>query len=123
MKAKKISFILCYGISAVVFAVVTALGITLKPGNEMGFSLLDLYLVLPITSYIGAFLLGAIRPKLFWVYPIVFAIWGTLIPHITFHYQQFMPDALAFSAIPPCAGFLFGVLINIFAVRNRKTTK
>ncbi len=79
-------------------------------GDEMGFSVLNFYIIMPLVSFITALIVGIKDAYMKWVYPVVFGVYGLFIPVLIFNSFDFI--ALFFSFIPALAGVGIGWLIN-----------
>lgn len=85
----------------------------LQPGDEMGYSLLVFYLLLPVTAF-GCTLTAALKKsQAKWLLPILFGISGFVLPALIF--GNFWDEVgLFFAAVPAAAGLLIGLLIRKF---------
>lgn len=83
----------------------------LQPGDEMGYSLLVFYLLLPATAF-GCTLAAALKKSLAkWLLPILFGIAGFILPAIIFG-SLWDEVGLFFAAIPAGAGLLVGLFVS-----------
>lgn len=87
----------------------------LNPGDAMGYSLLDFYLILPITAFVCSIIAGKEETPLKWILPILFGIIGFLLPGIVF--QSYDMVAVFFALLPSIVGTLIG---TGFQYRKRK---
>jgi len=83
----------------------------LKPGDEIGYVILYLYLLLPFTSLVCSLFLGTRATVLKYLAPIIFGIFGSLVPTIVFHYFSWF--ALSFGFIPSLFGLTIGHIIYL----------
>jgi uncharacterized membrane protein YeaQ/YmgE (transglycosylase-associated protein family) len=77
-------------------------GIFLTAGDEMGYCILDFYIIMPLTTLIISIIMTAKRAYLFWLYPIVFGILGILIPYLVF--GTFDIISIFFAFVPALIG-------------------
>jgi len=105
---------LCYGITAGIFLVLLLWGILGSiTGNELGYSLLSFYLIMPLTSLVIGIIIGIKNGYLKWLYPFVFGIFSLLVPRIIFgSWNSFDAIELFFSFIPALVGVGIGTLIG-----------
>ncbi len=116
MMTKKVSA-LCYGITFLVFLAIFLWGtFGVPPGDEMGFSLLNFYLLMPCVSFVAALVLGAQNARAKWIYPIFAGILGFAVPALVFGGVDWI--SLFFSFIPSVAGLGIGVFVR--ALRAKK---
>lgn len=116
--SKKLS-IISYGITACIFLVIALWGMFGSiTGNEMGYCILNFYLIMPITSLIIGIIMGIKGTYLKWLYPILFGICGFIIPCLVFGFGSFDMIAVFFSFIPALLGVFIGFIIG--KVRGRK---
>ena len=98
---------ICYGISAAVFLLIYFWGeFWLCPGDELGYSLLSFYLIMPLTAFIISAVLSAKNCVFLWLYPVVFGILGFLIPFAVF--VSLGPIMFCLALIPSLLGILAG---------------
>ncbi|MFP3154016.1 hypothetical protein LQZ18_06195 [Lachnospiraceae bacterium ZAX-1] len=114
-KARK-QTIICYGITLCIFVAIFLWGrfgsIT---GDELGYSLLGFYIIMPLTSLIIGLVMGIKCIYLKWFYPVVFGILGFFIP--VFVFEAWTAISLFFSLIPAFLGVLVGWII--YKVRKK----
>jgi hypothetical protein len=99
---------ICYCASILVFVMIYISGVYLKPGNEMGYCLLSFYLIMPLSTFIVAFIISMNRGYLFWFYPIFFGFFGEFIPYQIFRSFDFI--GLFFAFIPAVLGIMLGLI-------------
>lgn len=115
--SKKIS-ITCYGVSALIFLVVGVRGIFLSAGNEMGYSVLNFYIIMPLTTLIASLFISMKKGYLFWFYPVFVGILGIIIPFVVF--STFDWIHLFFALIPALIGLIIGLIIRFETKKNLK---
>lgn len=93
------------------------LGLNTEPGNEMGFVILFLYLILPATSFVCSLVAGTQKSKIKWGVPFICGALGILVPVIIF--KSFDIIALFMGLIPSILGLIIG-LLGSFVVRKIK---
>lgn len=98
--------VLCYGITLIIFSLALYSGITLKPGDEMGYCLIFFYCLMPLTSLISSFMLKSKNGYMPWAFMFVFGTLGIVIPYLIF--DTFDMISLLSSFIPAFIGFLLG---------------
>lgn len=89
----------------------------LKPGDEMGYSLLNFYLLLPLAALVCSLLLGLREHWIKWLSPAIFGLFGWALPWAVFRATGLIFLCLAF--LPALAGLLTGVLIRRIQARRR----
>lgn len=103
--------IICYAVTAAIFLIVALWGIfALNPGDALGYSLLNFYLVMPLTSLVAGIFMGALQTRTKWIYPAVFGVLGVLIPNAVFSFTWSFV-VLFFSLIPALAGVFAGCVV------------
>jgi EamA domain-containing membrane protein RarD len=103
--------IICCGSTALVFLLVALWGVfALNPGDALGYSLLNFYLIMPVTSLVAGAFMGALKTRLKWIYPVVFGALGVLVPCAVFG-SLWSVISLFFAFIPALAGVLVGSVI------------
>ena len=107
--AKKIS-IICYGISALIFLAIYTFGVFLSPGDEIGYVLLNFYIVMPITTLIVSIIISNKKGYLFWFYPVFVGLLGIIIPSVVFNTFEML--SLLFAFIPALIGLIIGTNIR-----------
>ena len=88
----------------------------LQSGDEMGYSLLNFYLFLPLTALICSIIIGKRQTRAKWLIPLLFGVIGGLLPFAVFH--SFDMIFLLFAFIPSVIGLLTGILIQ--KIQKRK---
>ena len=101
---------LAYITSAVVFIAVGVWGQLLSPGDEIGYVVFGLSVLLPVVSFIMSFLLAKVGSTTKYVYPVVFGILGIIIPYIVFNNLDLI--AVVYSLVPSLLGLGLGRLIG-----------
>jgi len=114
-------FYVCNAVTLIIFIAVTIWGLLfLNPGDEMGYALLSFYLIIPVSSFVIAFILTKTNTNLIWLYPVVFGLFGFFIPTLIFHASWGWFAAL-YVAAPALLGLLIGS--GIQKIRTVKTIK
>jgi len=108
--SKKIS-IICYGISALIFLVIGIWGVFLPAGDEMGYCLLNFYIVMPLTALIVSLIINMEKGYLFWFYPVFVGILGIIIPFVVF--STFEMQSLFIAFFPALIGLIVGWFIRV----------
>lgn len=81
MTKSKRNSLMIFLLSFLVFLAITVWGkYFLQEGDEMGFVLLNFYLVMPALSFLSAMILFLKKLEFKWLYPLVFGLLGILIP-------------------------------------------
>lgn len=99
--------IICYSVSVIIFLVIYLFGVYLKPGDELGYCLLWLYTIMPLTALIASSIISMKRGYFYWFYPIFSGLLGVIIPYLIFGTFEYLGSFLAF--IPALTGFTFGL--------------
>lgn len=95
MKAIK-SVILYYYIAGIVFAGLIIAAAFMDPADTMGYSILSLYIILPISSIVFGFLVGGARSYAKWGFPIYMALLTFCLEILVFASEDWMFILLAF---------------------------
>ena len=104
-----------YCFSAVLLAIILLWGkFYLADGNEMGYILLNFYIVIPLTSFVIGTILGIKNGYFKFAYPIVFGVLTGIVLMVVFDEARDLVF-LFFSFVPSSVGLLVGIFIN-----NRK---
>lgn len=112
MKQNKKIAIISFILTTLIFLTILLWGIFGNiTGNEMGYVVLNFYLIMPITSFVVALILGLKDAYFKKIYTIVFGIFGFFIPILVFE-NSLGAGALFFSFIPAVLGLVIGILIN-----------
>lgn len=90
----------------------------LKDGEELGFVVLTLYMIMPLTAFVCSLLLGLERSWIKWLAIPVFGLAGLLLPAVIFGTWDIMGVIL--SAVPALAGFLIGSIVSWAKKKFRK---
>ena len=90
----------------------------LQPGDEMGYSLLNFYFILPLTALISSILIGMRDAKIKWFVPILFGMIGMFIPWIVFHSTNEV--AVFFAFLPSFIGVLIGAVIQALKKKRKR---
>lgn len=112
-----------YGLSFFVFLVISLWGMFfLDPGDEMGYVILNFYIIMPLTSFIMGIILTVKNETLKWEYPVIFGLFGVIIPIAVFN-GSWDWISLFFSLIPGFIGLFIGLLINKFRINKDEYIK
>ncbi|MCB2294769.1 hypothetical protein LGK95_14815 [Clostridium algoriphilum] len=115
--SKKIS-LLCYGVSALFFFTIGLWGVFLSAGDEMGYCLLNFYIVMPLTTLIASLIISLKKGYLFWFYPVFVGLLGIIIPFVVF--STFDGIDLFFAFFPALIGLIIGLIIRVKIKKNLK---
>lgn len=108
-KKVKLSSLIAMLVFGVVYTIILLQGtIFLEPGNEMGYTILNMYIILPATSACCSAAIGLGGSKVKWGVPVVFGVLGYLLPSIVFHSFSFEVISLYFAGIPSLLGMIVG---------------
>lgn len=108
--------ILCYGITLLVYIIVFLWGVLGEHNGEyFGYGLFSFYYIIPITSFLGALIIGTINTPWKWFYPILFGVVGFVIPIIVFGRIANIP--LLVYVLPSLVGLSIGAFV--FFLKNR----
>lgn len=111
MNTTKRHYIICYGSTICIFLIIALWGMFGSiDGDALGYSILNFYLIMPLTSMINGLILGIKNIYLKWMFPVLFGILGFLIPRFVF--GSWDGIALIFSFIPALLGVSAGTLIS-----------
>lgn len=122
MKNKRTSIIV-FGVSFLVFMVIALWGkFFLSDGDEMGFVVLNFYIIMPVLSLIIGFILGFKDLPYKLLYPIVFGLLGIIIPAFIFK-GSWDWISLLFSLVPALVGLGIGSLVNKVQVNKVEVKK
>ena len=99
----------CY-LAIIIFVLYAILSGTIIPitGQEMGYCILNYYLLLPILSFLCGLLLSSEEPQHKWYYILFIAIVGILMSLPVFHCIWW--GMALFGTIPSCIGLIIGNL-------------
>ncbi|OPJ60416.1 hypothetical protein [Clostridium oryzae] len=114
---KRIS-IIGYSISTVLFMIIAASGISLQGGDELGYYILNFYIIMPLSTVITAYFITLKKGYLFWLYPIYVGILGEVIPFLIFH--TFDIISLFFAFFPALLGLVIGIITNFINITVHK---
>lgn len=109
MNKEKKNAIIIYSISALIFIAIGIWGLLISPGDEMGYSIFSLYILMPTTSFIMNSILSARNNHYQNFYPLVFGTFGIVIPSLIFGNFSFI--TLLFGFTPSVMGLGLGTLI------------
>ncbi len=90
----------------------------LQPGDEMGYTLLNFYFILPLAALISSILIGMRDTKIKWLIPIIFGAIGVFIPWVVFHNTNEVAVCLAF--LPSLIGILSGTAIRTLKNKRKR---
>lgn len=94
------------------FLVFLVWGLFLPGGDEMGYSLIALYIVFPLTSLIASAVLVSKKTASFFLFAAVMLLAQTFLPFFIFSTFEFLFSFLA-TLIPCAVGAIIGLLINL----------
>lgn len=89
-------------------------------GNEMGYSVLFFYILMPVSSFITNLLSSMLGGMMKYLFLIVYPILGVAMPIIIFA-SGYQSISLYFGLIPTVAGFIIGTFVKM--MRNVKENK
>lgn len=110
--------VLCYSVSLAIFGLIYYEGMHLQPGDEMGYCLLYLYTIMPLSASIISYIIGLKRGRLFWFYPIFCGFLGEFIPFKIF--GSFDIVGMVFALIPALIGIVIGFKTSIQNVGGKQ---
>lgn len=119
---KRILTALCFGISVLTAAVISLWGVFFSlSGQELGFIVLNYYMIFPVVALICGFVLALTDRRLSWIFLPLTGILGLVMPYPVFRTVDIVPVALAMA--PAAAGILLGILVGKLhkIYRKRKT--
>lgn len=116
INSSKIISIVCYGISVLIFLVIGLVRKFLPAGDEMGYAVLNFYIVMPLTTLIASIIISKKNGFLFWFYPVFVGLLGIIIPFVAF--STFDWIGLFFALIPALIGLIIGLVIR-FKTKGR----
>jgi len=90
----------------------------LEPGEEMGYCILNFYLLLPLSALICSGILGTQRNLVKWFAPLIFGIIGGILPYVIFHSFDWI--FIVFAFIPSLIGLFTGVFIRWVTKLNKR---
>lgn len=103
----------------VIISLITLLaGIATAPGNELLYSILGQYIVLPVACLICS-ACAAKKGKFF--HPVIFTVISTLLPLLVFGVTDIV--FLIFSGVPSAAGLIIGALAYAFTKSKKAEEK
>lgn len=107
----KCKLTICYGITLIVTAVMVLWAMIFPiTGNEMGYCILNYYIIFPLVTLISGFIIGTDKSRYKWCYlPFVWML-GLLMPIPVFHNIQF--SAAFTGMVPALLGLLTGMLVR-----------
>lgn len=100
--------IICYGISLLIFLVIGLFGVSLPAGDEMGYTVLNFYILMPLATSSISLIISFKRGCAFWLYPVFAVFSGAIISFAVFN-TFYMIDLIV-TLIPA----LFGLVIGLF---------
>jgi hypothetical protein len=118
INSSKAISIICYSISVFIFLAIGLYGVFLPLGKEMGYCVLNFYMIMPVTTLTAALIISMKRGYLFWIYPIVVGLLGMLIPFLVF--GTFDVISLFFAFFPALVGFSIGLIIRFIKPKSLK---
>lgn len=95
------------------FLIFLVWGLLLSGGDEMGYSLIALYIVFPLTSLISSAVLTSKKPAAIFLLAAVMLLAYIFLPFFIFGTFEFLFSFLA-TLIPCAIGALIGFVINFF---------
>lgn len=90
----------------------------LYSGDEMGYSILYFYLLMPLLAFICSLVTGMSKSNIKWSTPIVFGAVAYLLPLAVFHASDII--FIYTTIIPSILGLLIGVLCRYFRQKRKK---
>ena len=102
--------IISYGVSALIFLAIGLWGIFLPEGDEMGYVLLNFYIIMPLTTLIASIIISMKKGYLFWLYPVFVGLLSIIIPFVVF--STFDEVDLFFAFFPALIGLIIGLIGN-----------
>lgn len=84
----------------------------LRPGDEMGYTLLTFYLILPTTAFLCSLITAMKQTRVKWLLPVVFGGIGCVLPFIIYKDSLWDSFALFFAAIPSLLGLVIGLIVS-----------
>lgn len=114
MKEKTLVIVL-YAITFFIFIIGTAF---FSSGQEMGYIVLNFYLVMPITSFVIGVITGIKKTYLKWLYPIFCGILGLFVPTIIFGTTEYF--MLMLTLLPSLVGVILGTGTSILIKKYKR---
>jgi hypothetical protein len=111
INSSKITSIIGYGVSTLIFLVIGLLGVFLPAGDEMGYCLLNFYIVMPLTTLITSLIISMKKSYLFWFYPVFVGLLEIIISFVVF--STFDGIDLFFALFPALIGLIIGLIITL----------
>ena len=90
----------------------------LSPGDEMGFSLLAMYLAIPLTGFVCSLVATMKKSVVGYFLPVLFGAADSLTAFAAFGYFDFFGFALG--AVPSAAGFAVGLIVRIVRKKDNR---
>jgi hypothetical protein len=103
--------IISYGVSALIFLAIGLTGVFLAEGDEMGYCVLNFYIIMPLISLIVSLIISMKKGYLFWLYPVFVGLLGIIIPFVVF--RTFDWYSLIFAFFPALIGLIIGLIIRV----------
>ena len=102
------------GVTLVLFVLI--FGAIMQPGDEMGFSLVSFYLLIPIAGFVSSLLCALRGKKWVFVIPVAAGLIDYIMPYFFFRTTEIIMLLLAGGV--SLAGLLIG--LSVRAIKNRK---
>ena len=113
---RKATTLLCYSLSLLIYAIVLLWGLfgdhhsSYYHSSYIVYAIISFYLVLPVTSFISAMVLGIRRTFFKWPYPFLFSLFGLSIPFLVFPF--IIPNVWLACVLPAFFGLGAGLAIR-----------
>ena len=108
MKLDNKQGLITFSISLIVFAGIAIAGLFfLKPGNEMGYMLLNYYILMPLLTFVSTLFLAYKNNDSKWIYVFFFGLLGMILPSIVLK-ASWDWISLFFALVPSLLGLILG---------------
>lgn len=94
-----------------IFCVIGLTGMFLSAGDEIGYCVLNFYIIMPLITLIVSLIISMKIAYMFWFYHVFVGILGIIIPFVLF--RTFDEIALFFGFIPALIGLIIGLTIRV----------
>lgn len=93
----------------------------LKPGDEIGYTILDLYIVLPLVALICSFVWGRYMfMKIKWIVPIITGALGVLLVYLVFPSDDLELGSFLIMGVPSLFGMIIGSITPLKKIHKEK---